>query len=444
MTANIKKIMTVLAVLLCIVIVLTGIPGWVSGDADSEESGGNTVVSIMFHVSSSSKEGQAYKKRIDAFNEAYKDEKIKATATYIPRTSGSSANETALTTMKAEGTLPDIITFDSPKCSYYAAKGILYNITNMVYDIADEFIDSSINRYDGKIYGLPVQESSAGFYYNKALFKAAGITDNEIAEYSDDTPWTYTEFLSVCERLSAVCQTAAVDMRFKATTDETAPYLLYPFIYASGGEFCSEDGNTVTGYLDGDGSVSAFTFFQTLLTSGYTSYTVDANDFYNGKVGMFLSSGWTIPDLRNKNYTAFPNGEGWGILPYPYEADGYAASATGSWSFGITNNHHEDKTAARMLLRWLVSDESSYAITEATGMISAKKAVNEGRYEEGSPEEMLFNQLAATGKARPAMVGYAVLSTTFNQIINDLSKYSDIRSFLSDKAKTLQDTIKDY
>lgn len=444
MSVNIKKIFNVVVVILCAAIVISGIPGWIGGDSSSEEADGNTVVTVMFHVSSSSKEGQAYKKRIDAFNEAYKDQKIKATATYIPRTSGSSANETALTTMKSEGTLPDIITFDSPKCSYYAAKGILYNITNMVSDIEDEFIESSINRYDGKIYGLPVQESSAGFYYNKALFKAAGISDNEIAEYSDETPWTYTEFLSVCERLSAVCSTAAVDMRFKATTDETAPYLLYPFVYASGGDFCSEDGNTVTGYLNSDNSVSAFSFFRTLLDEGYTSYTVDANDFYNGKVGMFLSSGWTIPDLRNKDYSAFPGGEGWGILPYPYEAEGCAASATGSWSFGITNNHHEDKTAARLLLRWLVSDESSYAITEATGMISAKKTVNEGRYEDGTPEAMLLQQLSDTGRARPAMVGYAVLSTTFNQIINDLSKYDDLKSYITDKANTLQDTIKDY
>lgn len=440
-----NKVLKILCVLLCAAIVLSGIPGWISGESETDDgSSGNTVVSVMFHVSTSSKEGQAYKKRIDAFNEAFKEQKIKAQATYIPRTSGSSANETALTTMKSEGTLPDIITFDSPKCSYYASKDILYNITNMVTDIEGEFISSSINRYNGKIYGLPVQESSAGFYYNKSLFKQAGISDKEISEYGDDTPWTYAEFVSVCERLSAVCETSAVDMRFKATTDETAPYLLYPFIYASGGQFCSEDGNTVTGYLNSPKTVSAFSFFKTLLDRSFTSYTVDANDFYNGKVGMFLSSGWTIPDLRNKNYAAFPGGEGWGILPYPYEADGCAASATGSWSFGITNNHHSDKSAARALLKWLVTDESSQVITEHTGMISAKTAVNEGRYAEGSPEEMLFKQLSSTGKSRPAMVGYAVLSTTFNQIINDLTKYDDLSGYITDKAKTLQETIKDY
>ena len=50
----------------------------------------------------------------------------------------------------------------------------------MVEDIKDEFFEGSINTYDGKIYGLPIQESSAGFYYNKDLFKKAGISDDKV------------------------------------------------------------------------------------------------------------------------------------------------------------------------------------------------------------------------------------------------------------------------
>lgn len=441
---SVKKILNGIGVVACAAIVISGVPGWISLSKQSEEASGNTVVSVMFHVSSSSKEGQAYKKCVDAFNEAYKDKKIKATANYTPRTDGSSAYETALISMKIENKLPDIITFDSPKCSYYAANGYLYNINNMVADIKDEFYDSSLNYYNGEVYGLPIQESSAGFYYNKSLFRRAGISDKEIEEYGDETPWTYAEFSSVCERLKGVCEKAAVNMSFGGTSDETTPYLLYPFIYASGGEFASEDGKTVTGYLDSDTTVSAFAFFKTLLDNGYTSDLVDANDFYNGKVGMYLSSGWTIADLRNKNYSAFPSGSNWGLLPYPCDKAGCAASATGSWSFGITLNHHADKSAARELLKWLVNDDSSRLITEHTGMISAKKAVNEGRYEEGSPEAMLFRQLASTGKARPTMVGYSVFSTTFNQIIHELPKSPDLKSFIADKTATLQETINKY
>ena len=48
-----------------------------SGDGGSTDKDGNTIVKIMFHVDSSSSEGKAYQKRVNAFNAEYKDKKIK-------------------------------------------------------------------------------------------------------------------------------------------------------------------------------------------------------------------------------------------------------------------------------------------------------------------------------------------------------------------------------
>ena len=62
-----------------------GIAACGGGDNGEVDSSGNTIVKIMFHVDEKSTEGQAYKKRIDAFNTAYKDKKIKASATYKAR-----------------------------------------------------------------------------------------------------------------------------------------------------------------------------------------------------------------------------------------------------------------------------------------------------------------------------------------------------------------------
>ncbi|MDE6504648.1 MAG: hypothetical protein K2L42_02125, partial [Clostridia bacterium] len=112
--------------------------------------------------------------------------------------------------------------------------------------------------------------------------------------------------------------------------------------------------------------------------------------------------------------------------------------------FGSTQHHPSVQAAARELLKWLLIDECSAVITEHTGMISAKKNVNEGRYEKGSPEEMLFMQLANTGRARPTMVGYSVFSTTFNQIVHELPRTDDLKKFISEKTATLQETINKY
>lgn len=398
--------------------------------SDEPTPDGVQTVKIMFHVDKNSAEGKAYQKRIDAFNTKYKST-YKASASYVARTTGASMYETDLMNKQQEGTLPDIITFDAPNCASYAKSKLLYPLDDLVpqADI-DDFI--SLSKFNGSIYGLPIQESSAGFFYNKQLFAKAGI---DVSGYSVDNPWTFEQFEAVCDKLvkNSGCK-YAVDMRLDATKDETATYMLYSFIYAAGGEFVSEDGYTAKGYLNSDKTAEGFNFLKGLVSSGYTGYDIGATDFFTGKIGMYLSSGWTIPDIDNKFREYFPNRDAWGILPYPKDEN--ACSATGSWCFGITNNKTKDKTASKELLLWLTSVESSKTITDATGMIPARKSV-ETNYAVGSPEYVLYQQLLKTGKSRPETVGYPKLTTAFNQIIYNM-KTGNIKDVLNARANELQ------
>ena len=405
------------------------------GGADEElptDENGNSIVKIMFHVDKSSTEGQAYQKRINAFNAAYKDKGIKAQAIFKARSAGASGYETELQNNQLEGTLADIITFDAPNTAAYANSGLLYDISNLI-SAEDQEKFYSLNTYDGKLYGLPIQESSAGFYYNKKLFSAAGI---DVSGFTAENPWTFAQFKDVCARLKSSGVTA-VDMRLDATKDETAPYLLYPFIYAAGGSFVSDDGYTANGYYNSAATANGFQFIKDLISSGYTSYAIGATDFFTGKVGMYLSSGWTIPDLDNKYRETFASRDDWGLLPYPKEAT--AASATGSWSYAITNNHHKDKTAIVELLKWMTSVESAVAITDATGMIPARKDAVKN-YSVGSPEYTLLKQLELSGKERPVTVAYPTFSTTFNQVIFGLGN-SNVNDLLKTATNTLQDAM---
>lgn len=436
-----KKLLTSIISMMLVVIMafgMTACGGGNGGGDDGIDAEGNTIVKIMFHVDKTSPEGKAYQKRIQAFNEAYKDKKIKAQAIFKARTTGASNYETELQASKMEGSLADIITFDAPNTASYANSGLLYDISNLI-SAEEQAQFYSLNKYNGKLYGLPIQESSAGFYYNKKIFRDAGI---DVGAFTAENPWTFEQFEDVCARLKAHGVTA-VDMRLDATKDETAPYLLYPFIYAAGGSFVSEDGYTATGYYNSAATAEGFQFIKNLINSGYTSFEIGATDFFTGKVGMYLSSGWTIPDLDNKYPQVFASRDDWGLLPYP--KDVVAASATGSWSYAITNNHHEDKTAAVELLKWMASAESTKVVTDATGMIPARRDV-ETNYAAGSPEHTLLKQLELSGIERPVTVAYPTFSTTFNQVIYGL-KTDSVADLLRTATNTLQDEmnrLKDY
>ncbi len=405
------------------------------GGGDEElpvDAEGNTIVKIMFHVDKKSTEGQAYQKRVDAFNAAYRDKGIKAQAIFKARTAGASGYETELLNNQLDGSLADIITFDAPNTAAYAKSGLLYDISSLI-SAEDQAKFYSLNKYDGKLYGLPIQESSAGFFYNKKIFRAAGI---DVSAYTAENPWTFEQFKEVCGRLKAHGVTA-VDMRLDATKDETAPYLLYPFVYAAGGSFTSPDGYTANGYYNSTATAKGFQFIKDLISDGYTSYAIGSTDFFTGEVGMYLSSGWTIPELDNKYRENFASRDDWGLLPYP--KDVVAASATGSWSYAITNNHHSDKTQIVELLKWMTSAESSETITNATGMIPARRDVVKN-YAVGSPEYTLMKQLELSGKERPVTVAYPAFSTTFNQVVAGLGK-GNVGTLLNAATNSLQNEM---
>lgn len=398
---------------------------------------GNTIVTILVHKDSSTKEGSAYQKRVDAFNEAYKSEKIKATIQFVAQTSGVDRYDSTISQLYAQGggKLADIITFDAPKCAGYAQSNMFVDMTELLGDYVDEFIPASINKYNDKVYGLPIQESSAGFYYNKKLLNDAGISDTEIDRYKTDG-WTFEQFKAVCAKLKNKGKTP-VDMQLY-TSEETATYLLYPFGNAAGGEYVSADGKTVEGYLDSAETAAGFQFIRDCIKSGYTNHQIGSKDFLTkDTVGMYLSSGWTIPDINLQYSENFPNG--WGILPYPHASDKPAVSATGSWSFAITNNGIRDKSAAVKLIKWMTSDESAKIITDATGMIPAKSTIAFEK-DSKSPEGVLYNQLINTGKPRPAMAAYADFSTEFNLILTDL-RDNDASAILTKHATSLQTDI---
>ena len=218
-----------------------------------------------------------------------------------------------------------------------------------------------------------------------------------------DNAWTMTQFESICNRLKGKCD-LPVDLQLYNANDEMATYLLYPFILAGGGTFLSSDGMTATGYFDSAATVAAFDRLRNWVNNGYTSFDASNVGFYTGGIAMYLSSGWSIPEIRNQ-YTQ-ELGNDWGILPYPKGDTGVAASATGSWSFGMTTQCATPEKAA-VVLEWLVSTDSSVAITDATGMIPARRsAVERKGYTPGSPEYVLYDQLNKTGKTRPGTIAY--------------------------------------
>lgn len=439
-----KWIVGILSALLAVLMAFSFIGCGGGGPEEEVDADGNTIIDMMVHVAQQSAEGMAYNRITDAFNssDTAKENKIKIRVDYSPRSTSATGYETELGNMLNNGTLPDIITFDAPNTWNYAENGILADITDLIAEeTQSDFFEISKNTYNGKLYGLPIQESSAGIYYNKAIFRSAGLL-SEVENMTVDNAWTMTQFESICNRLKGKCD-LPVDLQLYNANDEMATYLLYPFILAGGGTFLSSDGMTATGYFDSAATIAAFDRLRNWVNNGYTSFDASNVGFYTGRIAMYLSSGWSIPEIRNQ-YTQ-ELGNDWGILPYPKGDTGIAASATGSWSFGMTTQCATPEKAA-VVLEWLVSTDSSVAITDATGMIPARRsAVEEKGYTEGSPEYVLYDQLNKTGKTRPGTIAYPEFSSRFRAVINQIREGKlATNAIVSGQASQLQEYLERY
>lgn len=180
---------------------------------------------------------------------------------------------------------------------------------------------------DGKLYTIPYQIYTTGVWYNKEIFKEAGV--------EDAAPATWTEFLDVCQKIK--------DAGYNPITcnSDTSVELLYGFQLA---RYIGQDA-VLDCYNNGSWSEvpeakKAAEDIATLVDKGYFSPNAPANypDGQNeigfGESAMILNASW-IPNEINQN-----TGEtiDWGFFPWPAVeggVDGTEASMVGSQGFGI-------------------------------------------------------------------------------------------------------------
>ncbi|WP_406433354.1 extracellular solute-binding protein [Streptomyces sp. NBC_00631] len=107
------------------------------------------------------------------------------------------AYKTKMTSLTASGKLPDIFhTWGGGVLQQQVDAGLVEDVTDRTKPWADGLLSVAKAPYilDGKTYGIPFDIGMIGFWYNKALFKQAGISE---------PPTTWSGFLDAVKKLKA-------------------------------------------------------------------------------------------------------------------------------------------------------------------------------------------------------------------------------------------------
>ncbi len=162
--------------------------------------------------------------------------------------------------------------------------------------------------HDGKHYALPLDVHPMGMYYNKAMFREAGIVDER---GETKPPRTQAEFLDAIQKITK-------DLNGDGEPDQwgfVITYMRYNFIsFAAqwGGGIMAKDENTCI--LDAPENASALEFWLALLDQKLTPPPQDFGSwvgFLQGRVGMAFEGIYMLADVKRQKDLD------WGAAPLP-------------------------------------------------------------------------------------------------------------------------------
>lgn len=232
---------------------------------------------------------------------------------------------------------------------YLADLTEMANAADYQKHIMPVLLDNALKLGDGKLMAMPYQPFTTGVWYDKDMFDAAGVTEEEAV------PKTFDDLLKLCEKVKA----SGVN---PMTCNSDGVGLLYGYQLARyiGQDKVNELRDNV-GWKDSPEALKAAKDIYTLFEKGYMSehapanYPEGQNEIGFEESAMILNASW-VPNEIIQNTGKAVN---WGFFPWPEVeggVDGIEASMVGSQGFGIVDKSEHKQEAFDFLMTVVTGD----------------------------------------------------------------------------------------
>jgi sn-glycerol 3-phosphate transport system substrate-binding protein len=216
----------------------------------------------------------------------------------------------------------------------------------------------------GKTWGVPFQRSTVVLYYNKELFKAAGLDPNK-------PPATWAEMLDYAKKLTVKDSSGKVTQWGVQIPSSGFPYWLFQGLAIQNGVAMANDtGNAVK--FDDPGTIEALTYWTELVKAGVhppgiVEWGTTPKDFFEKKVAMMWTTTGNLTNVRSNAKFDF----GVAMLP----AGKRRGSPTGGGNFYIFKKATPaQQEAAFKLAKWMTQPERAAKWSIDTGYVAISEA----------------------------------------------------------------------
>lgn len=386
-----KKILaTMLVAVMAISTMLTGCSKGGSEDKKEAKEGEKTVITFWNGFTGSDKE--TLEALVKEYNET-NDKNIEVDMTIMPWDSLYQK----LSTVLSVGEGPDMLAMATERIGTYAEPGAFVEV-NDVYEegIVDEsVIPDTLKenlKYNGKYYGVPMNFATLLLYYNKTMFKDAGLDP-------ETPPATWEELEQYAQQIVEKTGNYGFDMAVKETTP-----MWCIMLWGNGGDII-EDGKAV---FNSDQNVETITrwaenirdkkFGPEVLTGGEIDKL-----FESQKLGMYFCGPWATNGFENA-------GIDFGVAQAPKGPQEQVTQANGVGLYLTSSSKKQE--AVYDFFGWWNSKETQTKWSVGTGFPPARTDI-------GDSEELAKNPyIAEFSKPANESKMYLQQLTNFAEIDN--------------------------
>ncbi|WP_405559762.1 extracellular solute-binding protein [Streptomyces canus] len=341
------------------------------GDSDGGSSDGTTTVE-WWNISTTEPAKSVWAALAKKFEAANPKVKIKIVQLE------NDAYKSKMTALTASGKLPDIFhTWGGGVLKQQVDAGLVEDLTDRTKPWADGLLKVTKEPYilDDKVYGIPFDMGMIGFWYNKALFKQAGVSE---------PPTTWGGFLEAVSKLKSKNITPiALAGKEKWPGMYYWAYLAMRTAGIDALQKASEDKDfTAAGFVAAGRHLKELVdlqpFQKGFLNAAYSTPTGQAAAVGNGKAAMELMGQWA-PSVQADSGKGL--GDDLGFFPFPAVEGGKGAVTE---VFGGGGGHALRRGAPQAavdFLKFFASEATELELVKKTSVLpvlpNAEKAMTD-------------------------------------------------------------------
>ncbi|EOL45360.1 ABC transporter substrate-binding protein [Enterococcus phoeniculicola] len=355
-----------------IVLVTTCLLLGMSACGKKDETKNNGKIKITYWASMGGADSEAMQKMVYGFNTS--QDKYVLDAQFITSDYYKKVDLTVANNMKG---MPDVMIMHSDKLPTYAKRGILAplsTIGNSSLLVEDSYSSTAwgAGEFEGVHYSVPLDIHGPVMYYNKTLFKKAGLDPNK-------PPTNKEEFIDIAKKISD-----GESHGFVMSIDFINEFLVETMVEQNGSSFFDKKN-----YPNFDTPVmkDILQFEHDLIYKENVTPKDDfdtVGNFLRGNVGMIFDGPWTAPTFKDVEFE-------WGMAEVPQFYNKKEAVTCKSHQFAIpsTLKDNDKKEGVKKFLEYMNQNSMDWS---NSGQAPASKTVYQSLEFQKKPQVAMANE----------------------------------------------------